>query len=231
MLIDAYDGISQKEINTQRKTSEGKAYTLNHPNDLLVPMRYQGENEQTSNSQGWERNGSYYFRELKNSHPEYFSKQNSTRIESGTSPKVDSQFVENFPQYKGYENEVLIHHHIGKDGQAVALPASVHKGSGEIHNVENELGVTNNAQRFSDRCKEASKKDQSLFGKTSAEIKETVIKEHQKGFQQINQNAPIKNSDTRSNMFNKIIEQNKMNEIENNSTTNQQKYKNLDRNR
>jgi len=169
--IDAYSGISQKEIEAERITSEGKIYNLNHPSELLVPMRYFGESHSNSNSQGWERNNSYYFEQLRSNHPDFFSKKNVARIENGEAPKVDAQFVKNFPQYKGFENETLIHHHIGKDGQAVAVPSGIHKGSGEIHTYENALGVTKNAQRFSSRCGNACSKNGALLGKTSEEFK------------------------------------------------------------
>ncbi|GAP40240.1 HNH/Endo VII superfamily nuclease toxin with a HHH motif [Flexilinea flocculi] len=170
MKIHAYTGISQQDLEAERLNSEGKPYSLNHPDDLLVSMRYNGDYHSSSNSQGWDRNSSYYFENLLHNHPEYFSKKNMIRINNNQSPKVDSQFVKNFPQYKGYENELLVHHHIGKDGQAVAIPASIHKGSGEIHRVENELGITANAQRFSKRCKEICEKDSSLLGNTSEQI-------------------------------------------------------------
>lgn len=170
MAIDAYCGISQEKIEKQRITSDGKIFTLNHPNELVVSMRYKGVDKPISNSQGWERSSSYYFKELHSSHPEYFSQRNTMRIENGESPKVDVQFVKNFPQYKGFENETLIHHHVGKDGQAVAVPASIHKGSGEIHSVENDLGVTKNAQLFSEFCKRTCDRDASYFGKASSDF-------------------------------------------------------------
>ena len=33
-------------------------------------------------------------------------------------------------------DEVLKHHHIGGGGQAIPIPASLHMGSGGIHNIE-----------------------------------------------------------------------------------------------
>lgn len=183
MAIHAYRNISDQELNAPRTTSEGKSYTLNHPNELVVNMRYKGEGKSNANSQGWERSSSYYFKELQKTHPEYFSKKNTIRIENGESPKVDSKFVKAFSQYKGYENETLVHHHVGKDGQAVAVPQSMHKGSGEIHAVENELGITDEARTFSDQYKSMCEQDSSLMGKSAdyfqnnninAEAKETI---------------------------------------------------------
>lgn len=173
--IYAYSGISQNEINANRETSEGKFYSLNHPKELLVSMRYNGQDSSGSNSQGWERNSSYYFSQMKNNHPEYFSNKNISRIAIGESPKVDAKFVKNFPQYKGYEGETLIHHHIGKDGQAVAVPSSIHKGSGEIHTIENNLGVTKNAESFSTSCEKRCSQNPSLLGQTSDKFKSLEI--------------------------------------------------------
>lgn len=154
MPIYAYKNVSKKEIKAQRFTSEGRSYTLNHPDELVISMRYKGKGMSTANSQGWERNSDYYFKELSNRHPEFFSKKNTNRIQKGESPLVDKKFCEYFPQYEGFKNEVLIHHHIGKNGQAVAIPASMHKGSGEIHIFENKLGITENSARFSAKCDE-----------------------------------------------------------------------------
>lgn len=171
MGIDVYEGISKNEITAKRTTSEGKTYSLNHAEELIVNMRYKGEGKFNANSQGWERSSTYYFKELQSKHPEIFSKKNTARIENGESPRVDARFVKNFPQYKGYENETLIHHHVGKDGQAVALPQSMHKGSGEIHVYENELGITDNARKFSDKCKKTCESNPQMVGQTSDKFK------------------------------------------------------------
>lgn len=171
MGVSLYEGISKNELNSARTTSEGKSYTINHPDELLVNMRYKGNTGSNVNSQGWERSSSYYFKELQNRHPECFSKKNNLLIESGRSPIVDKRFAEVFPQYKNFKGETLVHHHIGQDGQAVAIPQSIHKGSGEIHTVENYLGVTNKAQVFSKSCEGACKRNPSLIGQTSDKFK------------------------------------------------------------
>ena len=171
MSISLYAGIAKQELSAARTTSEGKTYTLNHSDKLVVNMRYKGETGSNVNSQGWERSSSYFFKEIQNQHPEYFSKKNNILIESGKSPVVDTKFVNYFPQYKEYKGETLVHHHIGQDGQAVALPQSVHKGYGEIHTVEHELGITDKAEKFSKSCGEACKKDPSLYGRTSDQFK------------------------------------------------------------
>ena len=156
-MIYSYRGISKSELDKPRLTSDGRQYSLNHDTALVIDMRYKGKGISTSNSQGWERNSGYYFKELFSRHPEFFSKKNMNRLSKGESPIVDATIVKYFPQYRDYKNEVLIHHHIGKNGQAVAIPASIHKGSGEIHNYENKLGITENANKFSVACEKLDK--------------------------------------------------------------------------
>ena len=56
----------------------------------------------------------------------------------------DSTFVRYFPECGPMIGEKLKHHHIGEDGQAIALPASLHKGYGVVHNSEKIVGVTKN---------------------------------------------------------------------------------------
>ena len=156
-MIYSYRGISKSELDKPRLTSDGRQYSLNHDIALVVDMKYKGKGISTSNSQGWERNSGYYFKELFSRHPEFFSKKNMNRLSKGESPIVDATIVKYFPQYRDYKNEVLIHHHIGKNGQAVAIPASIHKGSGEIHIYENQLGITENANNFSVACEKLDK--------------------------------------------------------------------------
>lgn len=156
-MIYSYRGISKSELDKPRLTSDGRQYSLNHDKALVIDMRYKGKGISTSNSQGWERNSGYYFKELFSRHPEFFSKKNMNRLSKGESPIVDATIVKYFPQYRDYKNEVLIHHHIGKNGQAIAIPASIHKGSGEIHIYENQLGITENANNFSVACEKLDK--------------------------------------------------------------------------
>jgi hypothetical protein len=73
-------------------------------------------------------------------------------ISQKANPLVDSHFARYFPQYSDYLGDSLCHHHIGEDGQAVAIPESMHKGHGEIHNLEEYLGVTANAKAHSAEC-------------------------------------------------------------------------------
>ncbi len=47
-----------------------------------------------------------------------------------SAPRVDSQFIESFPQYGGYSGDRLLHHHIGEGPIAVPVPGQTHIGSG-----------------------------------------------------------------------------------------------------
>ena len=174
MEIDVYKNIPKTEIHAQRHTSEGKPYDLNHNKELIVDMRFRGQNATCGsnvNSQGWERDSRYYFEELSRKHPEYFSERNMRYIQSGRAPVVDARIVRHFPEYKGYENETLVHHHLGGDGQAVAVPKSIHKGFGEIHNVERKAGITKNGQNFSKDCEKYCEKNPAGIGKTAKQLK------------------------------------------------------------
>lgn len=202
MRIAAYNGISRSEIVAKRVTSEGKIYSLDHADALIVNMRYKGEGRANTNSQGWERSSTYYFREIQGKHPEIFSKKNTARIERGESPRVDACFVRSFPQYKGFENETLIHHHVGKGGQAVAIPQSIHKGSGEIHIYENELGITEYARNFSNKCKDICHRDAHMIGCTSDQFESFLKKrDNDRGPGRTNHSISrvIKNEHTRRN--------------------------------
>ncbi|MCB2362504.1 hypothetical protein LGL00_26405 [Clostridium estertheticum] len=59
-------------------------------------------------------------------------------------PVVDEDIIKHFPQYNNRVGDKLIHHHIGGGGQATAVPETLHKGFGGIHNVEKEIGIRGN---------------------------------------------------------------------------------------
>ena len=178
MTIGVYKGISKYELNKERITSNGKHYNLNHNKDLLISMKYKGPNVNNGkvNSQGWERNSNRYFKELQQKHPEYFDKINTIKIDRKEQPIVNKTYLKYFPEYKEYVNEKLVHHHIGGDGQAVALPQSIHLGSGEIHNVEKDLKIVENGKKFSNECKKLCEKNNNLYSKNSEELKKELMK-------------------------------------------------------
>lgn len=105
---------------------------------------YKGKKKSGANAAGWERSASKHFNELLDKHPEFFSEANIERIENGLVPVVDDDFIKYFPQYKGCKGDKLIHHHIGGGGQAAAVPQSLHKGFGGIHNFEKEYKIRDN---------------------------------------------------------------------------------------
>ncbi|MEY9869067.1 putative ribonuclease toxin of YeeF-YezG toxin-antitoxin module [Peribacillus sp. B2I2] len=111
---------------------------------LVTEMNYKGKKKSGTNAAGWERSASKHFNELLDNHPEFFSEANVERIENGLVPVVDYDFIKHFPQYRDTKGDKLIHHHIGGGGQAAAVPQSLHKGFGGIHNFEKEHNIRGN---------------------------------------------------------------------------------------
>lgn len=113
---------------------------------LVVDMPFVGKGP-SANSAGWVRDRNYYWREIMRRHPEAFSPRNRAilagKIPGVSSPTNDSTFRAVFKQYdvRGLRGETLVHHHIGGGGQAAALPYPLHKGSGDVHNVEKAIGI------------------------------------------------------------------------------------------
>ena len=65
--------------------------------------------------------------------PETLSSGNQYRIEElGLSPKIDSTWVEHFPEHANFVKQVLIHHHVNQGPYAIPVPASTHVGFGGI---------------------------------------------------------------------------------------------------
>ena len=154
--IYSHLGIMQEEINSQfdLKTDSDEIikYDINYNKDLVVDMPFKGKTQEKShdrNSCGWKADKNYYFKELFKKHPEYFSTKNEQDIKRTISPKIDKQFVNFFPEYEEFIGDTIIHHHIGQDGQAVGIPASLHRGYGVVHNTEKALGITRNGLEFS----------------------------------------------------------------------------------
>lgn len=152
MAFYSYEGISDDVLDKVHTTSTGETYTLRHSDNLKVEMQYLGKGNSNVNSQGWERNSAKYFDSLYQSHPEMFSKKNAARVKEGHAPIVDSKMIAHNPGWEQYRNQPLVHHHIGGDGEAVAVPKNAHKGQGEIHNHEKAAGITDNCKNFSKTC-------------------------------------------------------------------------------
>ena len=151
MSFYSYDGIPNSVLDKQHTTSTGETYTLRHNESLKVEMSYVGKGKTNANAQGWERNSQKYFEALYQKHPEMFSKKNAARVKDGQSPIVDQKMISHNPDWAQYRNQPLVHHHIGGNGEAVAVPKNAHKGSGEIHNPEKSAGNINVAYRTQER--------------------------------------------------------------------------------
>ncbi len=153
MSFYCYKGIPESALDESHITSSGESYTLRHNDMLRVELPFLGKNAGKTNSQGWERNNFKYFTLLYRAHPELFSKKNIARLDEKTAPIVDQKMIQYIPEWEPFRNQTLIHHHIGGDGEIVAVPESVHsRGSGEIHIHETALGITDSCRQFSEWC-------------------------------------------------------------------------------
>ncbi len=167
MRILAYNRVSQAELDQIHYTKKtGAAYTLRQRDSLNVEMPFRGQGMSKTNSQGWLRDSNYYFSKLKAEHPEMISKKNALRIDSNEAPVVDAKMVKEIPEWEPYRGQSLIHHHVGGDGEAVAVPEDIHPGYGEIHNHEKAAGITDDCRAFSDYCN--SREDAA--GKTTSDL-------------------------------------------------------------
>lgn len=166
MSFYSYEGVSDDVLDKVHTTSTGETYTLRHSESLKVEMQYLGKGNSNANSQGWERNSAKYFDSLYQGHPEMFSKKNAARVKDGHAPIVDAKMIAHNPGWEQYRNQPLVHHHIGGDGEAVAVPKNAHKGQGEIHNHEKAAGITDNCKSFSKTC--GSQVDS--VGKTTSQL-------------------------------------------------------------
>lgn len=176
MEIVAYGNIEAENLaRAEQVKGKNLEYWLQQPKELVVNMPYRGEGKFGTNADGWVRDAEYYFKKLFKEHPEYFSEENRMVLEKRIEYKskglripdiykyrCDKAFIEHFPQYKPFEGEKLIHHHVGEDGQVVAVPLSVHsQGHGNIHNDEKLIGVTKNADEYTQWIKEQAQKYKS----------------------------------------------------------------------
>lgn len=166
MSFYSYEGVSDDVLDKVHTTSTGETYILRHSESLKVEMQYLGKGNSNANSQGWERNSAKYFDSLYQSHPEMFSKKNAARVKDGHAPIVDAKMIAHNPGWEQYRNQPLVHHHIGGDGEAVAVPKNAHKGQGEIHNHEKAAGITDNCKSFSKTCGSQS----DSVGKTTSQL-------------------------------------------------------------
>lgn len=158
--IDIYShmGIDENMLNEKIEiildSGQMHKYSIKYQPSYVVNMPFIGQGEGKGNKCGWLRNKNYFFQYLLEVKPEIFSELNKSKIMEGDSPSVDKTFIGFFPEYSDFIGEKLIHHHIGEDGQAVALPAGLHKGYGVVHNSEKVMGITKNGIDFSNHVQE-----------------------------------------------------------------------------
>lgn len=176
--IHAYQGIPRSEILKQRMTTKGQKFTLNHPKELIVSMRYT-PTASSKNAQGWERDQKAYWAAIRERYPQCLDSRNQKLIANGNSPRVNKAFIDSFPQYKEFKGQTLFHHHIGGYGDAVAAPKDLHTGSGGIHIIEKQLHITENAKKISRECRRLCAKDQRLYGKRSIDFQKLMCRDNE----------------------------------------------------
>lgn len=159
MEIYSHKGIDDGLINEKQEYTndygEAAEFSVAYNKSLVVNMPYGGKGKKLTNEQGWLRDLNYYYEELLLKNPEFFSKKNIEKIKNRRSPYCDQTFVTYFPEYNCYIGSKLIHHHIGRDGQVVAVPSDIHVGQGGVHLVERVIGIDTNAINFSSKVAEA----------------------------------------------------------------------------
>ena len=79
------------------------------------------------NALGFQRNGPWFWRQLRNQKPEMFSAENLRRIKNRQAPIVDEAWVRHNPQHADFLGDKLIHHHIDQGRFASGLPESIHQ--------------------------------------------------------------------------------------------------------
>ncbi len=155
MKIYPYDLIDEEVLNMehhfQNDLGMDVSFSINYDPRLVVNMDFKGQGQSRTNAQGWLRDQSTYFIELLASHPDAFSERNIKLINEKRSPYCDDMFTEYFKVYKGYEGGRLVHHHIGRDGQAIALPQDLHVGTAGVHIAEVKVGIEDLTKDFSDK--------------------------------------------------------------------------------
>jgi hypothetical protein len=162
MAIYAQNGIAQEVLEEKHEvltSSQNTAYYTDvYDENLVINMPFNGKDATSTNAQGWLRSSKYYYEQLLIQYPDCMSDANRARIANGQYKliEVDDTFINCFPEYADFKGDVLRHHHIGEDGQAAAIPISMHSsGYGEIHNVERQNNVTINAKSNTKKCQEA----------------------------------------------------------------------------
>jgi RHS repeat-associated protein len=82
----------------------------------------------TQNAYGANRNGPWYWNEVRKNHPEMFDDTNNWRLDRGKAPISNPTFRAENPQFTNFRNQVLDHHHLEHGNIAHGLPRELHTG-------------------------------------------------------------------------------------------------------
>lgn len=78
------------------------------------------------------RDNKQFWKKWENLNPSSISNNNRWKIEHGLSPKIDDEWIKEFPEHGGYKGEKLIHHHVDQGKYAIPISESTHVGSGGV---------------------------------------------------------------------------------------------------
>lgn len=81
---------------------------------------------------GHKRNGPWFWRQMRDSYPEYFSQDNIALIKKEKSPLIDDQWLKFHPSHKDFKGGKLIHHHIDQGVNATGFPEILHTELNDI---------------------------------------------------------------------------------------------------
>lgn len=81
--------------------------------------------------------------EIMRRYPHAFDAANRFKLALGYAPVNNGAFRQAFPQYDvpRWWGKTLVHHHIGRGGQAIGVPEPIHRGTGEIDAYETRIGL------------------------------------------------------------------------------------------
>ncbi|HEV2293863.1 MAG TPA: RHS repeat-associated core domain-containing protein [Tepidisphaeraceae bacterium] len=106
-------------------------------NKVAIDMRNAPANS-PKNAAGFPRNGPWFWEQLLEMKPEWFSATNRNRIngigQRKTSPRVDETWSKYHPEHAAFDQARLVHHHIGQGAYAAPIPEPVHQSyHGTLH--------------------------------------------------------------------------------------------------
>jgi hypothetical protein len=81
-------------------------------------------------STGYLRNASIYWKKYLEKYPQDLSKNNIKLIKQNKSPIVDDTWIQSYPNHKYFKGDILEHHHLHHNGDAIPLPTTLHRKNG-----------------------------------------------------------------------------------------------------